>query len=1617
MRILHLLPALLFLPLTAGIQDAAFHGDLARLTATAHRLPGSPEQQAAAAHIESRLNAMGLDEVHSLEFDTWTPEILRSELLLDGETLPILPMRPNVLIWPNTPDEGLRARVLYVGAGEITDYGDRNPDGAIVLMDYAKGGNWRLAFSLGARAVIFHGAPEDTPSAPVHVTAPANLLRFYLDRDTLSDPAALEGREVTLHSQTRWTPRTDRVLYARVRGTDPDPRGPVLLAADTDSFGNVPHRSPGARAAANSALLLQFVEHFADNRPRHDVAFLFTSSRAYNHQGTRYFYEAFTLPERRITEIRDGLAQEAADLDAALALLREEGLSAETASPAGLLLQRQFSQEASYLNDDLTAEIQRARLALPRDRRTLDTPETRIITRQIERRSVVDDYRRALFRGGVPALLASLEDETPPDLPSFGEDEAANHRIRREVFPSVADEILQNTRRRLRRRLEELAAEEQFWENARTLRAERETLPGVLLHISLNLGDACSRWGVVLGDPLDQMMNLSPMTAGDLPGNYVRLLTQLNELADDPEVMPNLVRRTLRDTRHGPGFVGEPFTSSGRIAGMYSVYNFALMTENDARLRDGHPGDTAAALDADALLTQGREALTLVEGLLGIPNPGVSRSISRVAQTKRPEWRNGRPWGDFASRTVVGGLAESRPADDALLAHWPVPRFGFGTGTHWSSLKETAAYRDFMPYGFQRANAFGRFSILGHRSHDTQLAVMGAHFGDDGKLSAISDQSSQLFSRFGASLRMTLFRAEGHVLQANPGHPTFPTSLQILKGATNFAFQPERVLWGTVDDFSFAYLAERELDSGIKIFQRLGPVIMAEPGEDPVLGTGLPTADLRNPVRVSRYTAANLWDLNESRLTTLRSRGISRTDLERHHSRALSAREQVGESRSLAEEESLLLSSASISHRLYEPLRSSMDDLVTAIVMLLLLSLPFAFAMERLLIGSTTIYGRVGGFCGFFIATFGLLYFLHPGFAISSAPMIIFLAFTVLGLSAIVIQMLIRRFRQELKLLQGQGSLAHDAEVSRAGTMLAAVGMGMSTMRRRPTRTFLTAITVVALTFTILCFASFTREMGVRATYLSPSPEDQPDGVLIRNLNYGPLPNGIRELLLRYEQDETRITSQWWLRRQGGDSPAILISNPATGRAVEIEALVGLDPREVERWPAMGALDPEPGRFRDQLREDAVFLPAFLMELLEVSPGDEVLLRGRRVTVGNGIELNRLQNLRGIDQESLLPLDARQEDPTGAQAPDSEADVLDLDGEVEQHFVRLGVGEVALTSVNRVRELGGKPHILTLYPSETLRARDLAQTLAVLVSSPVWVVSETGVERMILTHLTQISGIFAIAIPMLLGGLIIFGTLLGSITDREKEIYTFSALGLGPSHVGMLFFAEAGVYAVVGGMGGQLIAQIVARVASLLARHGVIDPISMNFSSTNSLFAIGVVMALVLISSLYPAYRASKSANPGLAREWSMPEPANGVIQLTFPFTVSAYDITGVVSFLAEHFRSFDDAGFGKFATTRAAILRNEEGQLQLKASLALAPFDLGVTEELTLEASPSEIEGIDEVRVTIRRLSGAEGDWIRGTRVFLKELRTQFLVWRTLSSEKIEAYRAKTFSELGEEN
>jgi hypothetical protein len=69
------------------------------------------------------------------------------------------------------------------------------------------------------------------------------------------------------------------------------------------------------------------------------------------------------------------------------------------------------------------------------------------------------------------------------------------------------------------------------------------------------------------------------------------------------------------------------------------------------------------------------------------------------------------------------------------------------------------------------------------------------------------------------------------------------------------------------------------------------------------------------------------------------------------------------------------------------------------------------------------------------------------------------------------------------------------------------------------------------------------------------------------------------------------------------------------------------------------------------------------------------------------------------------------------------------------------------------------------------------------------------------------------------------------------------------------------------------------------------------------------------------------------------------------------------------------------------------------------------VTQDFALLAQASEIAGIDEVRIVLRRRSGAPGDWRRTNKVFIGDLRKQLLIWRSLPAEVSERYRRTTLN------
>jgi len=1584
-----LIAALSVAALNASASD--FRSDVEALTAGENRLSGLPGNEAAAQHVASRLAEIGVDEVFVQTFPSTQVIVTRCEMLAGGNTLPLEPVRPNGIVPPASPPEGITGRILRAGAGQLSDYGSRDPEGAIVVLNYDTGGTWLQAFRLGAAAVVFVSEGEMNSGHAHFVHANANLPRFFYN----GNPADLtEGRQVTIHSQLRWEPVLSTNVFGLIRGTDPQfylgREELMILGTQLDTFGEVPALTPGARGAANVAGLLGVAEELTAAPPRRHTLVSFFNNEARGFEGTRVFYRAI---DRGIREAPATLESREDSLRGEINFLTELQRTLLTDDPlaaAGPLTTQLFNRMRLAADE----EIENSRADMGDLRQEID----RLI--RLQARLGEDDPQSEARAGTLAKLRARLE---AMEKPHIAWNDFRRALARGELESPAADyrygQVVGIVRTEVDARLAELEQEEIALDADKSLHAALANFHPVL-HLTTQFGDGTGRWGLVFG-------RSSRMgSQRDESGLYGRILQAFKDTAaglaqplagfDDSAINPD---RQL--------YGGEFLMHGGEIAGRYGIFNSVVATVSDQFPREGTPVDTIENLNIDRLEQQMREFAVLIAAAGNSDQFSTNSPIVRHVRYVQPRFRETRMTGSLAMRRTRGSSIANRPAAGAIVQVF-VGHPGFRLRSAHTELlytpRKPVAFDNFI---VTRAAANGALTLHPLNAGGANEFGVGMLFDDQGMVTAINEQSggTQVASR------LNLLPVRNGAL-VPPPHMLAGFG-EVLNGRTNSTFDLGRSFTATHDGVVYWYVEEKT--PSIKVFGTRSAVAMniGEKSDlidsDGSFGIGLPMHGNWKFPRTSLLASSDLLGLNDERLSSMRSRGVSNLSVEDLNARALDLQAEVEPARDVAASESLALSSFLTSLPVYENVRRSLDDLVKSVLILLALAVPFAFALERLLIGSPSIYKQITWFVSFFIATFLLLYLTHPAFAVSNAPMIIFLGFAIIVLSGLVIFIIMQKFEIELKRMQGMAVTVHSADVSRFSTVMAAMSMGISTMRRRPVRTALTATTIILLTFTILCFASFGGSLGVAQRFIAPLPGYS--GLLIHRINWGEIDPAILDVIKGRLGPEDTMTTRYWISPQPLIPGTTALARGDGSNPAHVRGVLGIDAGEFAAREDFREVLGEPGGDF----ENSIWLTEAIAGLLEVSPGESVRLNGRTLTVAPLVNASRLNALRDMDGSAVVPVDfAIMQSLMGVDAATMEAtDDMDLGG---QSWETLPPDDLVIVSASVARSLFATLRAITIYTEDTTAATRLAEEAARMLRTPVAATRDDSVYWHVFGNVLAASGARDLLLPIVLGGLVVFGTMLGSVADREKEIYTFSALGLAPPHVASLFFAEALVFSVIGGLGGYLTAQAVLEGLKWLATFGLAVVPEINYSSTNAIITILIVMGTVMISAIYPAIKASRSANPGVMRGWRMPDPKGDVCNIIFPFTVSAYDITGVVSFLKEHFENFQDTSLGTFLAKDTRVTRDEKDSLGVSAHLALAPFDLGVTQEFALQSSPSEIPGIDEVTIRLERLSGQPGDWKRLNKTLLNDLRKQFLIWRSLPAGVMESYRMRTLQAINAE-
>jgi hypothetical protein len=160
-------------------------------------------------------------------------------------------------------------------------------------------------------------------------------------------------------------------------------------------------------------------------------------------------------------------------------------------------------------------------------------------------------------------------------------------------------------------------------------------------------------------------------------------------------------------------------------------------------------------------------------------------------------------------------------------------------------------------------------------------------------------------------------------------------------------------------------------------------------------------------------------------------------------------------------------------------------EAVFSVVVLMGLLLPASMFLEKLTLGRKGIVGKLAGTTVYFVLGTTFLNFFHPGFKISVSPFIIMIAFTMILMSLIVLIISYQRFDVLLRRARAAGGEVESEEISLTSSLATALSMGVSNLKKRPARTFLTVFTVTVLTFSIVTFVSVRGDDQVELMPLS----------------------------------------------------------------------------------------------------------------------------------------------------------------------------------------------------------------------------------------------------------------------------------------------------------------------------------------------------------------------------------------------------------------------------------------------------------------------------------------------------------------------------------------------------
>ncbi len=1553
----------------SAVDEYSLRETIETLSSFGSRATGSSGYEKAAAFLEQKLDALGL-EPQSYYYELPIRRSLSAELSFNNQKIALTPFYNNA-ITPQATDGVISAPLYYVGKGRLQDLDGKDIEGSIALLDFDSGRNWQLLASLGAKAVIF--LQGDNSRGRIFFTekqelTPLQFPCFWMKRDQAEKIfGLLKNRKtplipkVELQSRSVWENYLAKNLYALIKGSDPQLGKELLIIEaffDNEEF--VFGNSPGADYAASIATFLEIAQSLVKNQPQRSVMLVATSGQAETLAGMRDIIWSINARSKDLRDRKQQLQKEKNRGKFNLELLQGLTFPLTTDKKRDAFISEAIKHSLEKAIDQVSRELMQLRL-------NEQTDEIKQSIKHIARQRML--YRRLGWT------------ENFSELPE-GEAE-----LFRQIIPEAMAKN-ENLINDSERQLKALQSATTFRNQVR----DHEVAAIVSLHLSSHgngVGGFHRGWLYDLKQTINRTSLYSP-------------IAEVLEKLGEPSVGRAQYQDTLRPSHlrtWDSWFLDTPHLG-GEVSALAGYLGLSLVTTGDGRILWGTPTDTVEHIDWAYLHDQALLVERLVLGLARNTNihPDNSSRDGFVTVTAR------------TNLLLQGELFANYPASNTtILAYQGRSKF----------------------YAMVDESGYCRIKGLADKKHDlNKLIIEGYRFDEDtgrviwaiDKKATGKDNYRLKLLRQSMQTDLVMFNARETTLfdLLEPRSFAYMTKLHLFDGRRD---APPEHYWFSRIDTRDSIISSIFTEPGTRLKLTLSDtvltrkMILTNSSEEKRFGHGYLVDQYPSIPNTTYHAAKDAWTLLKPRIENLETHGIYDArinDLEKRGLSALATSSEGFKTFDYSVAREAAAESLALAARVYVQIEKTQKDVLFGVLFYIALFVPFAFVMERFLFNSATIYKRIIGFSLILVLLITVIYNVHPAFELAYSPMVVILAFFIIGLSFMVTLIIFFRFEDEMILLQRRATHKRPEEISRWKAFVAAFFLGVSNLRRRRLRTILTCTTLIILTFTIMSFTTIkSSRKEVRLPFQSQAPYQ---GLLLKRVNRQSLPPQAHDILISSMSAISKSAPRVWLE---GADPSRPVSIPLRrdNTEIEIQGLIGLSPNEATVTGLDSIL--ATGRWFTDDDQTVIILEEQMAARLGVTADGRqtISLWGSPFTVIGTFKAEDFEKAIDLDGEPLTPVIFPEE--AGKEMSEEEMEALESGDDVrsfQSRYQHIPARQTAIIPAKILLAAGGQLKSIAVKPADADEIRNIASRLTDRFSLAIFTGEEDGVWLYNISDTMNYSGVPNIIIPLLISVLIVLNTMISSVYERKGEIAVYTSVGLAPSHVSFLFVAEALALAVISVVLGYLLAQI---SAAFLARTPLWDGITVNYSSMAGVAAMVLVIAVVLISVLYPARVAARIAIPDVNRTFKLPAPVDNKIQVTLPFLMKYREHESIGGFIYEYLASHRDVSHGVFSTgpvevvfscstvdeihkmVRESASPNDVLCLHIRANVWLAPFDFGIMQIVDIQFCPA-LEGQEflEIKITLHRQSGESGVWQRINTSFLHEVRKQLLIWRSFDQE-----------------